>query len=156
MPKKITTIMTVHQMVHTLRLLQRLMDQRVKNIDGFEKLDKRWYEVIHFLAEDIEEIKRMQDITDQLVISNSGTTRIIDQMEDAGIVTRYINQDNRRENIVELTDKGKELWSNLLDSYNNEVTQLLDRYLDEEEIQFLNKIMVRLAEKYNEELSAKS
>jgi DNA-binding MarR family transcriptional regulator len=49
---------------------------------------------------------RMTDIADLLILSRGGTTKLVDRLEDAGLVARAAAPDDRRVTMVEITAEG--------------------------------------------------
>jgi DNA-binding MarR family transcriptional regulator len=52
---------------------------------------------------------RIQDIAEQLAITNSGASQAVDKIERSGHVRRRANPADRRSSVVELTATGREL-----------------------------------------------
>jgi DNA-binding MarR family transcriptional regulator len=48
----------------------------------------------------------MTDIADLLILSRGGTTKLVDRLEDAGLVARAAAPDDRRVTMVEITAEG--------------------------------------------------
>ena len=64
-----------------------------------------WYDALvqlHMSARPL----RMKEFADRLLLSRSATTRFVDRLEDAGLVSRSLADDDRRGMTVELTDEG--------------------------------------------------
>ena len=55
-----------------------------------------WFDVLVHLAEAPDGRLRMQELAGSVVLSGSGTTRLIDRMEIAGLVTREPSPGDRR------------------------------------------------------------
>ena len=67
----------------------------------------RWYDVLVHL-EDAEDGLRMTEVANRILSSKSGLTRVIDRMEDAGLVRRERPPDDRRAINVFITPAGLE------------------------------------------------
>jgi len=65
----------------------------------------RWYDVLVNL-EDAEHPVRMNELASRILASKSGLTRVIDRMEEAGLVERQRPRDDRRAIEVVMTPKG--------------------------------------------------
>ncbi len=65
----------------------------------------RWYDVLAHL-EDAEDGLRMSEVANRILSSKSGLTRVIDRMEDAGLVRRERPRDDRRVINVFITPAG--------------------------------------------------
>src|SRR4051812_28344096 len=66
------------------------------------------YEVLMFLAEAPERRLRMAEIADQVLLSRSGLTRLVDRLVRLGYVTRCAAENDGRGAYAELTDAGLE------------------------------------------------
>jgi DNA-binding MarR family transcriptional regulator len=71
------------------------------------ELNLRWYDVLVNL-EDAEHPVRMNELASRILASKSGLTRVIDRMEDAGLVERRRPPNDRRAIEVVITAKGTE------------------------------------------------
>lgn len=67
----------------------------------------RWYDVLVHL-EDADQGLRMTEVANRILSSKSGLTRVIDRMEDAGLVRRERTPDDRRAINVFITPAGLE------------------------------------------------
>jgi DNA-binding MarR family transcriptional regulator len=67
----------------------------------------RWYDTMVHLEEAPEGV-RMNELAERILYSKSGLTRIVDRMEEAGLVRRVRPENDRRSLFVFLTDKGRE------------------------------------------------
>jgi DNA-binding MarR family transcriptional regulator len=68
-------------------------------------LSLRWYDVLVQL-EEAERPIRMNELAGRILASKSGLTRVIDRMEEAGLVRRERPEHDRRAIEVVLTDEG--------------------------------------------------
>ena len=67
----------------------------------------RWYDVLVNL-EEAEHPVRMNELAGRILASKSGLTRVIDRMEEAGLVERRRPPEDRRAIEVVITPKGEE------------------------------------------------
>ena len=70
-------------------------------------LPLRWYDVLVHLEESPEGVP-MSELAGRILHSKSGFTRLVDRMEDAGLVRRVRPEHDRRSILVVLTDQGTE------------------------------------------------
>jgi len=68
-------------------------------------LSLRWYDVLVHLEESQSGL-RMNELADRILSSKSGLTRVIDRMEDSGLVRRERPADDRRVVLVFITPTG--------------------------------------------------
>jgi DNA-binding MarR family transcriptional regulator len=67
-----------------------------------------WHEVLARLAGAPDQRLRMQDLAETVLLSKSGVTRLVDRMEEAGLVERDSCATDRRVVYAALTDRGRE------------------------------------------------
>ena len=79
-----------------------VLDTELKDTVG---IPQRWYDVLVHLEESPDGIP-MTELADQILYSKSGFTRVIDRMEEAGLVSRVRPPNDRRSILVVPTDKG--------------------------------------------------
>ncbi len=67
-----------------------------------------WFEVMLRLEDAPDGHLRMSEVAEAIVHSTGGTTRLVDRMEEAGLVARQLCPSDRRAIHVALTDDGRE------------------------------------------------
>ena len=65
------------------------------------------FEVLQRLAEAAEGHRRMQDLADEIHLSQSALSRLVGRLEDAGLATRAICEHDRRGIWACITDAGR-------------------------------------------------
>ena len=70
-------------------------------------ISQRWYDALVHL-EDIPDGLRMTELAERILYSKSGFTRVVDRMEEAGLLRRVRPDNDRRSIFVSLTDKGRD------------------------------------------------
>lgn len=68
-----------------------------------------WYDVLAALRDAPERRLRQVDLAERVLLSNSGISRLVDRMEQDGLVTRVACPSDRRALHVELSDEGAAL-----------------------------------------------
>src|SRR5436189_5229620 len=66
----------------------------------------RWYDALVHLEETPGGL-RMNELAERILYSKSGFTRVVDRMEEAGLVRRVRPKNDRRSILVLLTDAGR-------------------------------------------------
>jgi DNA-binding MarR family transcriptional regulator len=84
--------------------LTATLEQRLETECG---LSIQWFEVLLRLARSSEQRLRMQELVAQVTLTPSGLTRVIDRLEEAGLVRREACPSDRRGAYAVLTTKGK-------------------------------------------------
>jgi DNA-binding MarR family transcriptional regulator len=70
-----------------------------------------WYEVLLQLTNAPEQHLRMHELAESLLLSRSATTRFVDRIERAGLVTRVTCDNDRRGTFVRLTEAGRQAFA---------------------------------------------
>jgi len=70
-------------------------------------LSIQWFEVLLRLARSSEQRLRMQELVAQVTLTPSGLTRVVDRLEEAGLVRREACDSDRRGAYAVLTAKGQ-------------------------------------------------
>jgi DNA-binding MarR family transcriptional regulator len=66
------------------------------------------YDVLLRLARAPDRSLRMSDLSERVLLSPSGLTRLVDRLVDDGLVTRDTSQEDARVTLARLTDRGRE------------------------------------------------
>jgi DNA-binding MarR family transcriptional regulator len=91
------------------------------------------------------EPKTMKQIAETLGVAVSTPTRTIDRLLEKGFVNRAVGEKDRRQLLIELTPKGKELLEDI-DKENLEITRKMLKGLSDEEIETFKKILSKISE----------
>lgn len=79
-------------------------------------------------------------ISDMMLVNRANITSLIDRMEKAGLVTRTPHSNDRRYNIIKLTNKGEKLFLKVEPHYKEQIHKVMAS-MDESE---LKKLMAML------------
>src|SRR3974377_2269431 len=71
-----------------------LLDVLDSGLEPAARLPSRWYDVLVHLEESPDGI-RMNELAERILYSKSGFTRVVDRMEDAGLVRRRAPRPHR-------------------------------------------------------------
>ena len=80
-----------------------LLDTELEQAVG---IPQRWYDVLVHL-EEVPAGLRMNELAERILYSKSGFTRVVDRMEEAGLVQRLRPENDRRSILVVFTDQGR-------------------------------------------------
>jgi DNA-binding MarR family transcriptional regulator len=84
-----------------------LLDALEEELKRERGLSLTWWEVLLFLARAPQGL-RMTELADSVLLSKSGLTRLVDRMEEAGLIERGVCPSDRRGTIVLITPRGLE------------------------------------------------
>lgn len=93
-----------------------------------------------------------EQLSKNLIIDKSATARAIKSLEEKEYIIRKKDDNDKRTNRIKLTKKGieiKDILSNLLEEWNNEITSDIDKNLLNTVIDTINKMSIKAIEKNN-------
>jgi len=90
--------------------LARELEQRLEPTYAAQGLEPGWYDVLATLRRSGPPYRlRPSDFTSTLMLTSSGTTKRLDRLEHAGLITRAPDPADRRGVLIALTEAGREL-----------------------------------------------
>ena len=107
------------------------------------EMSLRWYDVLVNL-EEAEHPVRMNELAGRILASKSGLTRVIDRMEEAGLVERQRPPDDRRAIEVVITAKGAEALQAARLVHRNGIHEHFARHLSEDDFAALHDVLVNV------------
>ncbi|MGH2576878.1 MAG: MarR family winged helix-turn-helix transcriptional regulator, partial [Actinomycetota bacterium] len=87
----------------------RLVPTLDKELVRAQGLSLNQFEVLTWLRRAGERGLRMSDLASRVVLSSSGVTRAVDQLERKGLVERCVFEGDRRGYLATLTTEGRDL-----------------------------------------------
>src|SRR6266581_783703 len=87
----------------------------------------------------------MRALADRILYSKSGFTRVVDRMEEAGLVRRVRPQHDRRSILVVLTDKGSDIMERARRYHRDGIEQHFSQHLSEKEIRALTGALEKIS-----------
>ncbi len=127
----------------------RLIDQIDRELVVAECIPLHWYDVLVELAEAPERRLRMHELADKVVLSRSGLTRLVDRLENAGLLARQADPSDRRGSFAVLTDKGREALRQSWPVYAHGIREHFATLISPGEAQTLTEIFTRLLDRLN-------
>jgi len=116
-----------------LRVHSALVRELDAELRARHDLSLHEYEVLLVLAQAPDERMRMSDLAAAVLLSQSGLTRLVDRLADAGSVERTRCEDDRRGLNAELTSAGRARLEGARPSHLADVrASFLDRFDDRE------------------------
>ena len=90
--------------------LARELEQRLEPVYREHGLEPGWHDVLATLRRTGPPYRlRPTDFTGALMLTSSGTTKRLDRLEQAGLIARAPDPDDRRGTLITLTAAGREL-----------------------------------------------
>jgi DNA-binding MarR family transcriptional regulator len=119
-----------------------LLDVLDAELEHAVGISQRWYDVLVHLEESPQGIP-MNELAERILYSKSGFTRVIDRMEEAGLVRRARPDNDRRTILIVLTDKGIEMMECARRHHRDGIQRHFAQHLTETDI----KALIRALEK---------
>ena len=109
-----------------------------------EGLPLPWFDVLIHLCEAPEGRLRMQTLSDSVVLSRSGITRLVDRMEKAGLVRREPSPEDRRGAYATVTQSGRQTFERVWPGHKQRVTERFVRHLSDTEARVLYRALTKV------------
>ncbi len=90
-----------------LRAHAALVRQVDADVTSRAGIPLRWYDVLLELNAAPQRRLRMQELGERVVLSRSRVSRVVDELEAAGLVRRVVNPQDRRSSFAALTPEGR-------------------------------------------------
>jgi DNA-binding MarR family transcriptional regulator len=113
-------------------------------LEGACGLPLAWFEVLLQLRQAPEGRLKMNVIADAIVHSTGGTTRLIDRLEEAGLVERQLCPSDRRAIHVAITERGNAKLDSAFDVHLEYLEENLTARLSSTERVTLTKLLTKL------------
>src|SRR6266581_5075987 len=120
-----------------------LLDVLDTELERDAGIPMRWYDLLVQLEESPEGIP-MNALADRILYSKSGFTRVVDRMEEAGLVRRVRPQHDRCSILVVLTDKGSDTMESARRYHRDGIERHFSQHLSEKEIRALTGALEKI------------
>jgi DNA-binding MarR family transcriptional regulator len=106
--------------------LARELESRLEPVYKAHGLEPGWHDVLATLRRTGPPYQlRPTEFADALMLTSSGTTKRLDRLEHAGLITRAPDPADRRGTLITLTPKGLELIDNVTEAHLDNERNLL-------------------------------
>lgn len=107
---------------------------------GYDVTIEQWKVLRHLWCKDGQ---RQQDLADVVHKDKTGITRIVDSMEKRNLVVRIPDRSDRRQKLIYLTNKGKELQGELMQLIQN-IYLDAEQGIEPEYLDILKKVLTEI------------
>src|SRR5436305_8456104 len=104
----------------------------------------RWYDVLVQLEETPDGIA-MNELAERILYSKSGFTRVVDRMEEAGLVRRVRPENDRRTILIVLTDKGTETMERARRQHRDGIHRHFSEHLSDTDVKALTRALEKIS-----------
>jgi DNA-binding MarR family transcriptional regulator len=106
-------------------------------------LPLRWYDVLVHLEETPGGL-RMNELAERILYSKSGFTRVVDRMEESGLVRRVRHENDRRSILVVPTDQGRATMERARGRHRDGIEQHFSRHLTDADVESLTRALEKV------------
>jgi DNA-binding MarR family transcriptional regulator len=121
-----------------------LLDVLDTELERDAGLPMRWYDVLVHLEETPEGIP-MNALADRILYSKSGFTRVVDRLEEVGLVRRVRPEHDRRSILVVLTEHGAQMMERARGYHRDGIERHFSRHLSDREITSLTLALEKIS-----------
>jgi DNA-binding MarR family transcriptional regulator len=114
--------------------LARELEQRLEPVYREHGLEPGWHDVLATLRRSGPPYRlRPTEFTSTLMLTSSGTTKRLDRLEQAGLITRGPDPDDRRGTLITLTAAGRKLIDAVTEAHMENERRLLSALTEAEQ-----------------------
>jgi DNA-binding MarR family transcriptional regulator len=114
--------------------LARELEQRLEPVYREHGLEPGWHDVLATLRRTGAPYRlRPTEFTNALMLTSSGTTKRLDRLEQAGLITRAADPDDRRGTLITLTAAGRSLIDAVTEAHLENERRLVSALTDAEQ-----------------------
>jgi DNA-binding MarR family transcriptional regulator len=121
-----------------------LIDVLDAALEGDAGIPLRWYDALVHLEETPDGL-RMNELAERILYSKSGFTRVVDRLEEAGLVQRVRPENDRRSILVVLTDQGRTTMEQARRHHRHAIEQHFSQHLSDSDIKALTRALEKLS-----------
>src|SRR5215210_6658396 len=107
-------------------------------------IPQRWYDALVHLEETPDGL-RMNELAERILYSKSGFTRVVDRMEEAGLLRRVRPENDRRSILVVLTDEGRNTLEQARRHHRHSIEQHFSRHLADTDVKALTRALEKVS-----------
>ena len=105
-----------------------------------------WYDVLIELVYAPDNRLRLSELADAVALSRSGLTRLVDRLEEAGMLRREPHPHDRRGAYAVLTEAGWEAVASTRPAYLKDIAAFFASHLTDDDVQVLSAALQRVLE----------
>jgi len=121
-----------------------LLDVLDAELEQAVGIPQRWYDVLVHLEESPQGLP-MNELAERILYSKSGFTRVVDRMEDAGLVRRTRPEDDRRTILIVLTDEGIAMLKDARRHHRDGIQRHFSAHLTDADVKALTRALEKIS-----------
>jgi DNA-binding MarR family transcriptional regulator len=130
-------------LVQTNRIVSDALEEAVEVAAGLSMAE---FELLVRTANSPEGRLRMVDLASLLLVSKSGVTKLVDRVEQAGLVRRESSAEDRRLTFAVITDAGRQALDRARPAFARGLEQVFSRHLADRDMQCLRTALRKVLE----------
>ena len=144
-PVKIRTTPASDAWRNVLTAFTRVNAVLAREMEAETPISLEWYAILLMLAQSADAAMRPSDLADQIGLSRSATTRLVDRLESDGLVERRACESDRRGTFVLLTPRGEAVFVEAGRVHLRGIGEHVGSHLTSDEMADLRRILTKLA-----------
>ena len=129
-----------------LRTVSALLRDYETEMEESQGLALSWYDVLVQLSVSPDGRLRMQALADSVALTRSGLTRLVDRMEQAGLIRRDHSPEDRRGYYATITEEGLEVFQRARPVHRRGIQEHFTRHLDDADFHALRDLLDKVRE----------
>ena len=121
-----------------------LLDVLDTELEQAVGIPQRWYDVLVHLEESPHGIP-MNELAEKILYSKSGFTRVVDRMEEAGLVRRARPENDRRTILILVTEEGTETLARARRYHRDGIQRHFSQHLSNADIKALTHAFEKIS-----------
>ena len=127
--------------ISLIRVQQVLLTKVERSLKAANLPPLSWYDVLLELSHDSDAGLRQYEIGDRVLLNKHNLSRLIDRLEQEGLLKRQICETDGRGNVIKITKKGMQLKSEMWRVYAKAIQELMGEPLTVSQTRSLVEIM---------------
>ena len=129
--------------VQTNRVVSDALEEAVESAAGLSLAE---YELLVRISNVEDGRLRMVDLADLLLVSKSGVTKLVDRVEQAGLVARESSEEDRRLTFARLTRDGRRALNRAAPAFDAAHERVFSRHLADRDVRCLRGALRKVLE----------
>jgi DNA-binding MarR family transcriptional regulator len=130
-------------LIQTNRVVSDVLEAGVEAAAGLSLAE---YELLNRISHSPEGRLRMADLASLLLVSKSGVTRLVDRVEQAGLVKREFSPEDRRVTFAAITGDGREALDKASPAFEIGLARSFSDHLEDSDVEGLRAALRKVLE----------
>jgi DNA-binding MarR family transcriptional regulator len=122
----------------------KLRDRIEAKLDQESLPSLEWYDVLYTLKEAPEQRLRLSELAEKVLLTRSNLTRLVDRLENAGLLQRMSCPSDRRGTFAVLTETGLAMQEQMWLIYAEGIVEYFASQINDEEVEVLQQVLQRM------------